>query len=159
MPLKIVDIGKQMQEEREAEKRAKQQQEDERRKYDGERAALAESKRIEIEAEKKRAAKAAQTIKEMQDREYESDIMNVLRRPRDLNDRRFRANYWRCNSKFTSVVDKITGKDKKFYSLWERYSHAETEEEKRGIVEKMEKMYPTTKGRLKSAAKQEGRGR
>lgn len=97
--------------------------------------------------------------KSAEDLNYEQDPMLWLRNPRNLDERRARANYWRLNSTWSVLISKINGKGKIFENLWEKYSHAQSEEEKQMIVEQMEKLYPTTQARLDAASKQEGRSR
>lgn len=113
----------------------------------------------EIELSKRKAAKEAEVRKAAEDKMYENNPMMWLRNPRNLDERRARANYWAKKSTFSIMMDKISGKGQKFDKLWDQYSHAQTEEEKEMIVEQMEKMYPTTQARLDAAEREEGRSR
>lgn len=62
-----------------------------------------------------------------------------------LNERRYLINKYRLESTFSLMKDKVTGKAKKFDNLWNQYSLAESIEEKKAIVDQMEKMYPLSK--------------
>lgn len=98
-------------------------------------------------------------FKQEEEEKYNLDPTLWLKKPRNLAERRARADYWRTNSAFTLLISKINGKGKKFDKLWDQFSHAKDEGEKKRIVEEMEKLYPTTKSRLASAERKEGRGR
>ena len=79
-----------------------------------------------------------------------------LRSPATLEERRDRANLWRCNNVFGLFVDKISKKEQKFHALWQQYAVAKSEEERLQIVEQMEKMYPTTEALIRAEEKKAG---
>ena len=76
-----------------------------------------------------------------------------LRNPKELEDRRSRANYWRTQNKFHILLNKINGKSKKFNDLWIKYSISKSEEERLKIVEEMERMFPTKESAIRRAEK------
>ena len=79
-----------------------------------------------------------------------------LRNPKDLSERRSRANFWRLNNDFRLFFDIVIGKDKRFGNLWDRYEKAQTDEERLEIVEKMEKLYPTRESAVQSVERKTG---
>ena len=102
------------------------------------------------------AAEKAQRNREIQqnNRRYGTDF--DLRNPKDLEERRSRANFWSHNNNFRLLCDIIIGKNKKFSMLWDQFAKAKSEEERRIIVEKMEKMYPTREFAIRSVEKKTG---
>ena len=147
------EASKRFAERMEEEEKAKAAREESERAF---RVANAENDRVIL---KNKIEKERKLRKKAEDMAYSNDPMLWLRKPRDLNERRARANYWLKLNTFTLLVNRINGKYQKMSKLWDDYSHAETEAEKQAIVDQMEKMFPTTDKRLKAAEKQEGRGR
>ena len=79
-----------------------------------------------------------------------------LRNPKNLDERRQRANFWRINNNFRLLVDTVIGKNYMFGKLWDQYSNAKTDEERQQIVEKMEKLYPTREMAVRNVERQTG---
>ena len=118
------------------------------------RVTRAEEERLEKEEEVRQWEAAKQ---QAMDEAYKDDPTLWLKQPRDLAERRARANYWRLNSGFSLLVGKVSGKDRRFNDLWDQFSKAKTEEEKQRIVDELEKMYPTTEARIEAEERKMGR--
>lgn len=82
-----------------------------------------------------------------------------LRNPKELEDRRSRANYWRTQNKFYILLNAVNGKSKKFNDLWVKYSISKSEEERLQIIEEMERMFPTKESAIRRAEKNARGGR
>lgn len=136
---------KEQQRKQQAEREFAAQWQEENRKFE----------RQQTEKINKATAKADQEQKEWENKERYGVPYN-LRNPETLEDRRNRANFWRTNSKFKLILDKITKKDEKFHNLWQQYAMSKSEEERLKIVEQMEKMYPTKESAIRAAEKKAG---
>lgn len=68
-----------------------------------------------------------------------------LGNPKSLEDRMLRANYWRIENGWKTLVNYVNGKSKKYYALLDQFARAKTESERAVIIEQMEKMFPTKK--------------
>lgn len=134
----------------------------EKRNREANRALMAEIEAEALHAESERARKNMQELnqrieqerKEKNRRQYGVDYS--LRNPKDLSERRARANFWRLNNNFKLLVDTVVGKNQKFGKLWDQYSKAQTDEERLKIVEKMEKMYPTHELAIRNVERKTG---
>lgn len=121
-------------------------------------------KRQEYENESKRTKEVMEQLDKAREQEeerknlkrYGTDIN--LRAPKNLEDRRARANFWRTQSKWSTLINVINGKSKKFDKLWNQYRTA-TEEERQQIVEEMERLFPTTERNIKQAERDARKGR
>ena len=91
-----------------------------------------------------------------QENERRYGVSFSLRNPQSLDERKSRANFWRLNNNFTFFLGVVTGKELRFGKLWDKYNAAKTDEERRQIVEKMEKMYPTRESAIRAVERKTG---
>lgn len=69
--------------------------------------------------------------------------------PKNLAERRSRANYWRGRTKWHALVETVTLKNKKFSKLWNDFNKAAGDEQRQEeIINEMEKMFPTTDDKI-----------
>lgn len=135
---------------------------EQKREAEARRTQEAEMRYEAFQAENRRAAMARQQVeKELIQKQKQENLNRYgvdysLRNPKDLDERRRRANFWRINNNFRLLVDTVIGKNYRFGKLWEQYSTAKTDEERQQIVEKMEKMYPTREFAVRSVEKRTG---
>lgn len=134
----------------------------EKRNTEAVRSQVAEIKYEAMQAENRRAEQASKEREERLEKERRQENIRRygvdydLRHPENLDERRKRANFWRINNNFKLLVDTVIGKNYRFGKLWDAYSKAQTEEERQQIVEKMEKMYPTSEMGIRGVEKKTG---
>lgn len=133
-----------------------------KRNKEAEREQIAEIRSESFDAWNRGAERvAAQREKELAEQRRQANLDRYgvdysLRNPKDLSERRSRANFWRLNNNFRLLVDTVIGKNYRFGKLWDQYSKAETEEQRKEIVEKMEKLYPTREFAIRAVEKKTG---
>lgn len=104
---------------------------------------------------KERDRKLSEKVdKKMKDEKRKEEIQAGVRvpefvsDPKDLEDRRARANYWRGQTKWKMLVETITLKNRKFNKLWKEYNKTDDIRKQEEIVNEMEKMFPTTQRKI-----------